>query len=302
MHVSIIGSNGLLSSCVGIYCNSQSFELSVYGRTEPQHHTYTSFHKVDLLKDELNYEELLRSDIIIYTAGAGIQSILNDKSDFIYRLNVLVPIAICNALRDAGYSKTFMSFGSYSEIGENVDNRAFNELDLLYSENKAPNDYTISKRLLSRFFSSFSASYTFLHFVLPTIYGETEATHRLIPYTLKSIADNVTLQFTSGEQIRQYIYIDDVVKILFKALDVKLSSGIYNIGGTEDFSVKELVTLLFELNNQCLPLNVFGKAERSDVGMKVLRLNGDKLFTSLNYLPTVKVSEVYSKYNFKKNE
>ena len=164
MVVSLIGTNGLLSSCIGAYCNKNRHELNVYGKVEPRFHSYTA----------------------------------------------------------------------------------------------------ISKRMLSRFFSSFSAPFSFLHFILPTIYGESESTYRLIPYTLKSIADGVDLALTSGDQVRQYIYIRDVAGILFKAVEANLQSGIYNIAGAEEFSVKQLVALLFGLKRKNMPDGLFGKTQRVD--------------------------------------
>ncbi len=297
MHISVIGTNGLLSSQIAAACDDQSFKLSMYGRTEPKSKNYSDFHKVDLLNDQLNYEEIKQSDVIIYAAGAGIQYFLKDNAHAIYHLNVTVPVQICYNLKQINYKGTFISFGSYSEIGEMTNNRLFTEEDVLQSQFAAPNDYTVSKRMLSRFFSSFNAPFTFLHFILPTIYGENESNHRLIPYTLKSIYKNTELNLTSGEQIRQYIYINDAVDILFRSIKVNLPSGIYNITGVEDLSVKELVTMLFALNGKALPEGIFGKAERADVGMKVLRLNGEKLQKYIGITPASKISEIYNKYN-----
>ncbi|MEO6524905.1 MAG: NAD(P)-dependent oxidoreductase [Mucilaginibacter sp.] len=296
MHISIIGTNGLLSACIGSYCNEHGLELHMYGKTEPKHHTYTKFIKIDLLNENLHYEELSKSDVIIYTAGAGIQFHLKESPDAVYNLNVSIPVSICNNLIRTGYKGAFISFGSYFEIGETAEESAFTEVDVLRSQLVAPNDYSISKRMLSRFFNSFRAPFTFLHFILPTIYGEHESAYRLIPYTLRAINENTNLTLTSGVQVRQYIYIQDVVNVLFNSIASNLVSGIYNISGVEEFSVKELVTVLFDLNDKEIPDNIFGKTDRVDVGMKVLRLNGDKLKNSIGYTPSTKIAQVYNKY------
>ena len=41
-----------------------------------------------------------------------------------------------------------------------------------------PNDYCISKRLLTRYINSSSQSFKHIHLILPTIYGEREGKHR----------------------------------------------------------------------------------------------------------------------------
>ncbi len=298
MNVSIIGTNGLLSSCLGRFCNEQNFNLDIYGRTVPKNHAYTSFFKVDLTIDELNYAQLVKSDVIIYAAGAGIQSHLKEEANYIYHLNVAVPIKIFNSLKKLNYQGVLIGFGSYFEIGENAENKSFDEIEILKSQLHVPNDYTISKRTLNRFLSSVESPFTNYHFILPTIYGETESQNRLIPYTLKSIKTNTELSFTSGDQIRQYIYIDDVINIIFHTIQLRLPSAIYNIGSVEELSVKELVVMLFMLMNKEVPPNVFGKAERTDVGMMILKLNGDKLRKNISYIPKTKIADVYAKYRF----
>ncbi|MCZ4224370.1 NAD-dependent epimerase/dehydratase family protein [Pedobacter rhodius] len=300
MKVSLIGTNGLLSSSIGLYCNSNGHDLNVYGRSAPIHHSFNRHIKINLLDEVIDYTALVKSDVIIYSAGAGIQANLNQGADVIFELNVNVPIKIYNALKLNGFEGIFISFGSYFEIGENLDDKRFSEGDLLTSQLVAPNDYTVSKRLLTRFFSSTISPFKFYHFILPTIYGENESANRLIPYTLKAIAYNDDLGFTSGDQVRQYIYIEDVVEVIFSALRSDIISGIYNIEGVEELTVRELVSKLFELNSVDLPQDTFGKLARKDVGMKMLKLDGNKLQKSIDYQPRTQIADVFKKYDFKR--
>jgi len=298
MNVSVLGTNGLLANSIGKFCNEHNYNLDVYGRTMPIHHTFNKFVKIDFLKERLQSEDLIKSDIIIYCAGAGIQSGAKEDLNSIYDLNVSIPIFIFNLLKDQNFNGTFITFGSYFEIGENIIDTSYTEVDLINSMLKAPNDYTVSKRTLTRFISSAKSLYTFYHFILPTIYGENESPNRLIPYTLKAIKEDADLKFTAGDQVRQYIYINDVIEIIFSCVQSHLNTGIYNISGTEEFSVKELVTLLFDLMLKNIPSDVFGKTDRIDVGMKVLKLNGEALKNKINYSSNTKISDVYGKYNF----
>lgn len=298
MKVSIIGSNGLLSNSLGRFCNQQNFELDIYGRTIPKNHQYTNFFKLDLALEQIDFTHLIQSDLVVYAAGAGIQSNLKEELTYIYELNVVAPIKIFNTLKRLNFKGTFVSFGSYFEIGETAEYKVFDEIGVLSSQMNAPNDYTVSKRTLSRYLSSVQSEFKHYHFILPTIYGESESPNRLIPYTLKSIKNNEELRFTSGDQIRQYIYIEDVVSMIFSSIDKNLIGGVYNIAGVEELSVKELVMMLFQLMGVEVLPDIFGKAERKDVGMKVLRLNGEKLLKNINYIPTTKISDIYVKYRF----
>ena len=104
-----------------------------------------------MLESQIDYTQLSKSDIIIYASGAGIQNNLNESAYLIYALNVTAPINICNGLRINNYKGIFISFGSYFELGQTTERHAFTEHEVLTSTFKAPNDYTISKRMLSRF-------------------------------------------------------------------------------------------------------------------------------------------------------
>lgn len=296
MKVAIIGTNGLLSDCFGRYCNINNYPLNMYGLTIPIGHSYNSFRQTNLINEDLKYEELILSDVIIYAAGAGVQSNLRENIELIYFLNVTVPVKLCINLKTYGYQGAFVSFGSYFEIGENQDDQLFTEIELLKSQRKVVNEYSVSKRMLSRFISSADLPYKTWHFILPTIYGERESPHRLIPYTIHALKTKSELTFTSGEQVRQYIYVDEVVDMIYRSYSANIPSGIYNISGSETLTVKDLVISLFALYNTTFPEGVFGKTERLDSGMKNLQLDGCKLQQAIDYRPKIKISDVYERY------
>ncbi|MCS2389276.1 hypothetical protein NXV57_19075 [Bacteroides thetaiotaomicron] len=67
---------------------------------------------------------------------------------------------------------------------------------MLTSTCPAPNDYTVSKRMLSAFVSSYKHEFTHWHFYIPTIYGVGENPKRLIPYVITAIRNGEELHFT----------------------------------------------------------------------------------------------------------
>ena len=296
MKISIIGTNGFLSNSIGRFFNKNNILLDMYGRSFPEGLLLNEFYYVDLMKNELPLEKIKNSDVIIYAVGAGIQSNLKESTDTVYKLNVLVPLKIINDLKFIEFSGSFVSFGSYFEIGENTDNNFFTENELLQSQNRVVNDYSISKRMFSRFISSFEQPFKTWHFILPTIYGEQESSHRLIPYTINAIKTNTDIEFTAGGQVRQYIYIDEIAEIIMLSINKNISSGVYNVAGTESLSVKELVTNIFNVFNKEIPESVFGKAKRTDTGMKILQLDGSKLYNAIDYNPSIKILDVYDRY------
>lgn len=296
MKVSIIGTNGFLSTSIAQHCNVKGWQLDMYGLNEPVGHQYDNFYKVNLLENKIDYIHLCESDMIVYASGAGIQSNLKESAYIIYALNVTAPVNICDQLKFNAYKGVFITFGSVFEVGQTTEQRAFTELDVLTSTCVAPNDYTVSKRMLSRFIDGYTHEFTHWHFYIPTIYGETENPIRLIPYTINAIKKGDKLTFTAGDQVRSYIYVKEVAIIIEKAYDKALLTGLYNIGGVDTLSVKEIVTLIHHILGKEVPVDCFGTVQRNDAGMKYLELDGRKLYNAIDYKPKYSIEDIILKY------
>lgn len=296
MNISILGTNGFLSSAIAKYANLHKWKLNVYGLDEPQDHTFDHFHKVNLMDAEIDCSALIDSDMIVYAIGGGIQANLKENCSLIYNLNVTVPVGICNKLKELDYKGRFVTFGSVFEMGETKEERFFTEEDILSSVCQAPNDYTISKRMLSRFVANYKHDFKHWHFYIPTIYGEGENPKRLIPYTIYSIRNRESLHFTAGDQIRQYIHVNELPYILDLAYSNDISSGIYNIEGNETMSVKEIVTTIHNSMGEKVPSDCFGSVQRADIGMKYLALDGTKLRNATGFIATTNIIDVIERY------
>ncbi len=296
MKITILGSNGFLSTAIAKFANKVGWNLDVYGLDEPVGHEYDQFVKCNLMDAELDCSGLLESDIVVYAIGAGIQSNLKEGNNLIYGLNVTAPVTICNKLKELGYKGFFVTFGSVFEMGETKEAHLFTEEEVLSSTAPAPSDYVVSKRMLSRFVTSYKHDFTHWHFIIPTIYGEGENPKRLIPYTINAIRNGELLHFTAGDQTRQYVYVGEVPGLLKLAYEKQLPSGMYNIQGKETLTVKEIVTLIHEAMGKEVPSDCFGTVERTDVGMKYLALDGSKLCQLIGFESRNSIIDIISKY------
>ena len=296
MKISIIGTNGFLSTAIATFANSRDWELDMYGLHEPQGHTYNNFFQINLIESEIDYSNIIKSDIIIYASGAGIQANLNESTELIYSLNVTVPVSICNALKKCDYKGCVVTFGSVFEMGESGSRKPFTESEILSSINSIPNDYAISKRMLSQFVFSYKHKFIHWHFIIPTIYGQGENSKRLIPYVINAIKQHETLHFTSGDQIRQYVHVSEIPRLIEIAYEKNLPSGIFNIEGKDTCTVKQIVDLIHKKFEATVPYDCFGKVQREDVGMKYLALNGAKLNNQIGFSAEISISEALIEY------
>ena len=82
-------------------------------------------------------------------------------------------------------------------------------------------------------------------FRLYLTYGPKQDANRIIPFTILQCLKNNEFPCSKGDQYRDFIYIDDVVNILFKSLNYKGAEGqIFNICSNEPVQIKRLINLI----------------------------------------------------------
>ena len=303
MKISIIGANGMLSVALTKYFYAQEgVSVDVYGLEAPKGYECDSFYQVNLLKDKLDYEILAASDIIVYASGAGVQAALQTDSSLMYALNVNAPVEMTLQLKKHGFKGIYVSFGSYMEIGVNEENeKSFKEDEVVCSPLPVTNDYALSKRLYGRYMKDFSADFTFYHFILPNMFSEDDLKPgtRLVPYTLQYLQDYnagknpQTPSFSAGLQTRQFITLEEMILTVDKAISKKIPSGIYNIGGGEFLSIRNLIERLFIIYEVPCKEEFFGQEVRRDGDIKSLCIDGSKLMNELGYLPNSKIEDIF---------
>lgn len=301
MKIAIIGSNGMLSIALTKAFMADGHTVEVYGLDAPKGYECNNFYPCNLLKDTLDYETLLQADMIVYASGAGVQAALSTPSSLMYSLNVNVPIEITLQLKKREYKGIYVSFGSYMEIGLNdEDDCEFTEDEVVCSALPVTNDYALSKRLYGRYMKDLISDYTHWHFILPNMfsYNDVKPGTRLIPYTLQYIQNyklgkNVEEpSFSAGLQTRQFILLENLFVVIGKALIANMPSGVYNVGGGEFMSIRNLIERIFNYYGVPCKDAYFGKEMRRDGDIKSLRISGKKLFGSIGYLPATKIEEI----------
>lgn len=305
MNIAIIGANGMLSVAFTKYFyRRKDTKVSVYGLDAPQGYNCDNFVQVNLVTQTLDYEEIAKADVIIYASGAGVQAALNTPSMLMYQLNVFAPISITQGLKKVGFKGTYVSFGSYMEIGVNdEEGKAFNEDEVVCSPLPVTNDYALSKRLYGRYMRDFKADFTLYHFILPNMFTEDDLKPgtRLVPYTLQYLQDYCAgknpepPKFSAGNQTRQFITLEEMIQTVDKAIDERIASGLYCVGGGEYLSIRNLIERLFSIYSVPCKDEFFGQSVRRDGDIKSLRLNGSKLDGFLDYQPDKSIEDIFKR-------
>lgn len=118
------------------------------------------------------------------------------------------------------------------------------------------NAYAMSKAKFAEVLKWYSEQYgqkgtpiTVCNVELENFYGEDEPTDRFLPGTVAKLKRNEKILLTAGTQVRDFVYVDDVLCNLIKVLDDKNLPDYLNLplGSGEGVSIRELITYLKEL-------------------------------------------------------
>ncbi len=81
------------------------------------------------------------------------------------------------------------------------------------------------------------------------LYGERENKNRIIPYVINSLLDGKVANCSEGDQIRDFMYADDVANAFVEILDSNIE-GVVNIGSGQPLKLKDILLKIGEKLNR----------------------------------------------------
>ncbi len=174
---------------------------------------------------------------IFHFASYGSLPIENDPKMMI-DVNVKGTINLLNAVEKTSFS-FFLNVGTSSEYG--IKDKPMKETDVP----EPVNDYAVSKLAQTLFCSQFAKRRTLpvVTFRLSSPYGYYEEYSRLVPSVVLKAISNNPIEASSSKNVRDFIFIEDVVDAFIKACDVSFASGdIINISYGNQHSVGDVVS------------------------------------------------------------
>lgn len=187
-----------------------------------------------LINDKKLYEKIniFNPDILIYTSCVYDNGI-NDYMDII-KANFIFPLELINNIK----LKKFIYIGT--------------------SINKYTNQYSLSKNQLAEYgkYYSIHNNINFINILLENFYGKDEPQNKFLSTIINKLKNNEELNLTEGTQIRDFIYIEDVIKGIEIIIKSNLK-GYHDIplGSGEGISIRELIEYLKTALNSKSKLN-----------------------------------------------
>lgn len=136
--------------------------------------------------------------------------------------------------------KKFIQIGSCTEYGKVNSPQRENK----QNKQKTYSIYGMSKLLSTKYLLQLNKKYDFPVTILRLylVYGPNQDTNRVIPITINNAIKNNTFDCSTGLQIRDFIYIDDLIKAIMKVLSNRNINGeIFNIASGKPIQIKNAI-------------------------------------------------------------
>lgn len=268
----IIGGTGFLGSSLCKYTKKKKFNtISVSSHK-------TKFKKIDKVKyifcditktNEIEKKLNFNVDYVVNFSGYVDHS--NKKKT--YQSHYIGCKNLVNFFQKKKIKK-FIQVGSSLEYGKTISPHyeKFKKKDL----NSLKSVYAKSKFLATKYcLEAFKKNFFPVTIVRPyLVYGPGQKSNRLIPFIISESLKNKNFPCSNGNQVRNFLFIDDFIKGIFKILSCKNVNGeIINIGSNENLRIKKVILMITNYIKLGKPL--FGK----------IKLRKDE---SLRYYPNIK--------------
>lgn len=240
----------------------------------------------DILNQKL-LEKVMPGHNAIFHFAALIEAGLSfeNPADF-YRVNIDGSISLAEAARKTGVKKII--FSSTAAVYR-PKNTPLTEEDLKEPENPYGATKLAVENLLAAYHYSYGIESVSLRYF--NAYGSWERqsgeTH-VIPNFIKAVLKGKPVPlYWHGAQVRDFIYIDDLVKAHILALKIK-GYNYYNLGTGKGTKISDLLKLVFKICGKVAPIADLGKREGDP---QVLLASFDKAKKELGWEPKVTLEE-----------
>ena len=258
MNLLVLGGNGylgreLLSYAISLRWNIISISLNSQNHKSIKNKNVKHFKRDLSKKSKILFLKKYEFDYVINVSGYVDHCSFATKGESIINGHLGSLINLISVLNRAKLKK-FIHIGSSEEYG--IENKRQNEKD----RESPQTPYAFSKVAASHFLQMLYRSENFPVTILRVflVYGPRQDNNRLVPYVINNCLKNKKFNLTDGNQIRDFTFIDDVVKATFASLKSKKANGkIYNIGTGNGYSVKNIVKLIQKMLKKGKPH--FGK-------------------------------------------
>ena len=280
----IVGGTGFIGYNLIKLLKKKDFEITSISTKKPKKirkHNKVKYLFLDISK--YRYLNILKKDFDYVVNLSGYVDHSNKK--LTYRSHFIGCKNLVNFFQQSKV-KSFIQIGSSLEYGKlnspQNEKKGLTPLSI-YSKSKfLATKFLIKKFSINKFPSIILRGYQ--------VYGPKQENNRLVSTVISNCLKNKKFDCSSGEQLRDFIYVDDFVRAIYKSLNNKRAIGkVINIGFGKPVKVKDLILFIKKKIKKGKPN--FNKIKlRKDEAM-ILYPSIKRANTILNWKPLINLKE-----------
>mgnify|MGYP001126690557 FL=1 len=180
--------------------------------------------------------------------------------------------------------KRFIQIGSSIEYGKKLSPQKENNISKRIANSSYGQAKLLSTNYLLDLFKKKLFPSTILRLYL--VYGPHQDANRVIPITILNCLNNRKFPCSEGIQYRDFIYVDDLINVIFKVLDNENTIGeIYNIGAGKPVMIRTLIQMIKRITKKGTPL--YGKLKFRKDEIKKLYPDISKIKKKIKWAPKI---------------
>lgn len=276
MRVLIFGGGGFLGSHLSERLLEEQYDVTIFDLPSANHLNYSANLGAKIMTGNFLdiysvRKAIINSDIIYYLISTTIPKNSNNDPQFDIQTNVIGFLNLLDEIRNVNTIKKVIfpsSGGTVYGIPQDIPITETHSTNPICS-------YGIHKLTIEKYLYLYWTLYHLDYCILriANAYGErqpTDGSQGVIGAVLdKAINEKEVQIFGDGSNIRDFVYVGDIVEALKKAIDYKGTHKLFNIGSGKGHDLNEIVDIISALNKK--PLQVKYLENRSfDVPNNVL--------------------------------
>jgi UDP-glucose 4-epimerase len=301
-HVAIIGSNGFIGSHLTTFLSQKSnVDLHLFGRSDDSVFSNTfSYKKIDLLNSTQNTRDFKNIDIIYYLVSETIPAnswenpLIDVEKNLIPFLTFTECISNLNVKKIVYLSSAGTVYGTtHKKVDENYNKNPFSP-------------YGITKLAIENFLMYYKQKHRINYdvFRISNVYGQGQDTAKglglINTFLEKIISEHKIRIFGDGNNLRNYIYVKDVAKLLGLSLTTDInSSETYNLSSNDTLTINQIVDLIKTIVPERFEIEYVDKRESDNTMIDLDNTKIIKTVPDFNFTPVKQ--GITETYNFIKN-
>lgn len=259
----VIGANGFIGSHLVDNLATSGYEVTAFDRFSSGRHSFESDAR-RLRGDFLNTDDIRQAvegqQLLFHFLSTSTPATAEGDPSFDVRTNVMQSIELMRLAVDAGVEHVyFASTGGaiYGDSGRDTHS----ESDPTFPVSP----YAIGKLSIENYLRYFEARFGLKSttFRISNPFGTRQNIDRkqgLIPIVLRQVALGLPVtQLGDGSMVRDYIYVEDLVRMILTVVREGASSNLYNLGSGEGRTVSEVLSVIREVTGKDFEVHVAPK-------------------------------------------